>query len=215
MPRHGKFSLICARATLACGVVGLAVLAKGSLHAAECLDRFPEGRFGVPLSHLAVVTGQLAVTGFAPLYLTKQPVHVAEKETCDYVYPGDIFRVVESRPTGALLAGCMGDFEGDGRIAFALLMKRHRDGAVLPMVFRSRANRYEATPIDGIVDPYGFDEDRSIWPGPMCLAKPPNGVFESEVGGKIAVVGDLFVIGWKTYFWNPSSKRFDAILTSD
>jgi hypothetical protein len=29
------------------------------------------------------------------------------------------------------------------------------------------------------------------------------------------VVGDLFVIGWKTYFWNPASKRFDAILTSD
>jgi len=215
MARHGKFSLICAGATLACGVVGFAVLGEGTVHAADCLDRFPEGRFGVPLSHQAVRAGQLAVEGFAPLYLIKQPMKVPEKETCDHVYTGDVFRLVETRATGALLAGCTGDFEGSGRIAFALLMKRQRDGAVIPMVFRSRATRYEVTRIDGIVDPYGFNEDHSIWPGPMCLTKPPSGVFESEVGGKVNVVGDLFVIGWKTYFWNPASKRFDAILTSD
>ena len=210
-----NFRLACARTTLACAVVALGVLGEGTVHAEDCMDRFPEGRFGIPLSHQAVMSGKLAVEGFAPLYLTKQPMHVSEKETCDYVYTGDVFRMVEMRAAGALLAGCTGDFEGSGRPDVALLMKRQRDGAVIPMVFRSRATRYEVTWIDGIVDPYGFNEDRSVWPGPMCLAKPPSGVFESEVGGKINVVGDLFVIGWKTYFWNPASKRFDAILTSD
>jgi hypothetical protein len=215
MAGHGKFWMICARSILAGGVVALAVLGEGTVQAEDCLDRFPEGRFGIPLSHPAVVSGLLAVGGFAPLYLTKQPMRVTEAATCDYVYTGDVFRLVETRAAGALLAGCMGDFEGGGRVAFALLMKSQRDGAVIPMVFRARATSYEATRIDGIVDPYGFNEDHSVWPGPMCLAKPPSGVFESEVGGKINVVGDLFVIGWKTYFWNPASGRFDAILTTD
>jgi hypothetical protein len=215
MARHGKFWMICARSTLAGGVVALAVLGEGTVHAEGCLDRFPEGRFGIPLSHQAVVSGKLTVEGYAPLYLTKQPMRVTEAATCDDVYTSDVFRLVETRGVGALLAGCVGDFEGGGRIAFALLMKRKRDNAVIPMVFRARATTYEVSRIDGIVDPYGFDEDHSIWPGPMCLAKPPSGVFESEVGGKINVVGDLFVIGWKTYFWNPASGRFDAVLTSD
>jgi len=63
--------------------------------------------------------------------------------------------------------------------------------------------------------PNGFSEDRSVWPGPMCIPKPPTGVFESDLGGNVTVVGDLFIIGWKTYFWNPATGHFDAILTSD
>ena len=211
----GNFRLACARATLACVVVALGVLGVGTVHAEDCMNRFPEGRFGIPHSHQAVRSGKLAVEGFTPLYLTKQPMHASERETCDYVYTGDVFRMVETRAAGTLLAGCIGDFEGGGRPAVALLMKRQRDGVVFPMVFRARPTSYEVTRIDGIVDPYGFNEDRSIWPGPMCLVKPPSGVFESEVGGKVNVVGDLFVIGWKTYFWNPATQRFDAILTSD
>jgi hypothetical protein len=178
------------------------------------MDRFPEGRFGIPLSHPAVAAAKLAVEGFSPLYLTKHPVPVSGAEICDYVYTGDVFRMVETRAAGTLLAGCVGDFDGGGRAAVALLMKRQRDGLVIPMVFRSRAAGYEITQIEGITDPYGFSEDRSIWPGPMCMPKPPSGVFESEVGGKANVVGDLFIIGWKTYVWNPAAGRFDSILTS-
>ena len=146
------------------------------------MDRFPEGRFGIPLSHHAATSGKLAVEGFAPLYLTKHQVSVPEAGMCDYVYTVDVFRMV---------------------------------GAVIPMVFRSRVSGYEITRINGITHPYGFGEDRSIWPGPMCIPKPSSGLFESAVGGKVSVVGDLFVVGWKTYFWNPAAERFDAILTSD
>jgi len=32
----------------------------------------------------------------------------------------------------------------------------------------------------------------------MCIPKPSSGLFESAVGGKVSVVGDLFVVGWKT-----------------
>ena len=215
MARLGRLWLVCARATVACGVVALGLLGESTVRAEDCMDRFPEGRFGIPLSHQAVMSGKLAVEGFAPLYLTKQPMRVTESATCDDVYTGDVFRLVETRAAGRLLAGCTGDFAGGGSIDVAVLMKRQRDGAVIPIVFRSRGTKFEITRIDGITDPYGFNEDRSIWPGPMCLVKPPSGVFESEISGKVKVVGDLFVIGWKTYFWNPAAGRFDAILTSD
>ena len=211
--KFGSVSAIAAvRVCLLLGVIALTV---GVARAEDCAGRFLEGRFGIPFSHPAVASGSLAVEGFSPLYLVKQPVSVSGPAICDYVYTGDVFRMVETRAAGTLLAGCVGDFDGDSRADVALLMKRRRDDAVIPMVFRSRDVGYEITQIDGITDPYGFGEDRRIWPGPICMPKPPTGVFESDAGGKITVVGDLFTIGWKTYFWNPAAGRFDTILTSD
>lgn len=216
MATYRECWLIRARTALVCGIVALGVIARsvGIGHAEDCTGRFPEGRFGIPLSHPTVASGKLAVEGFSPLYLTKRPVSVSEPGICDDVNTGDLFRL-ETRAPGALLAGCIGDFDGGGRVSVALLMKRQRDGTVIPMVFRTRGARYEITQIDGITDPYGFGEDRSVWPGPMCMPKPRSGVFKSDVGGVVHVVGDLFIIGWKTYFWNPATRRFDAILTSD
>jgi hypothetical protein len=95
-------------------------------------------------------------------------------------------------------------------------MKRPPDGVVVPFVFQSQVSQYRATEIEGITDPQGFAEDRSVWPGPFCIPKPGNGVFKSWVDdATINVVGDLFTIGWKTYFWNPALGRFDGILTTD
>jgi ABC transporter substrate binding protein len=42
-------------------------------------------------------------------------------------------------------------------------MKRQRDGRILRAVFRSEGGRYEVTLIDRITDPYGFNEDPSVW----------------------------------------------------
>jgi hypothetical protein len=182
------------------------------LGAAQCMDRFPEGRYGIPL-HSAIASVKPTLKGFSPLYVQKLPVAIATPADCEYVYTGDVFRLVES-PT-ALFAGCIGDFDGNGQPDVALLMKRRRDGRVLPVIFRSQGARYDVTVIDHITDPYGFNENASVWPGPFCHPKPPNGVFESDVGGQVTVVGDLFTIGWFTYFWSTAASRFDAILTSD
>jgi len=198
--------------SLAIAIVMVA-LGTGALEAADCMDRFPEGRFGIAPSHPAVA--RLALQGFRLLYLVRQPITISP-EDCEYVHTGDVFRMVDTPAAGALLAGCLGDFDGDGRIDVALLGKRQRDGVIVPLVFRFRGGRYEATEIEGITDPYGFARDRSIWPGPFCAPRPPRGAFTSSVeGGTVNVVGDLFTIGWKTYFWNPAAGRFDGILTSD
>ncbi len=181
--------------------------------AAKCMDRFPEGRYGIPLTHSAIASVKPTLDGFSLLYVQKLPVAIVTPADCEYVYTVDVFRLVES-PT-ALWAGCIGDFDGDGQPDVALLMKRQRDGRVLPVVFRSQGASYDVTLIDHITDPYGFNEDPSVWPGPFCHPKPPNGVFESEVGGEVTVVGDLFTIGWRTYFWSTANSRFESILTSD
>jgi len=154
--------------------------------------------------------------GFSPLYVVKQPITISRAEDCQYVFTGDVFRMVETRGVGAMLAGCVGDFDGDGRADVALLMKRQRDGVVVPFVFRSQGPKYQATEIEGITDPQGFGEDKSVWPGPFCIPKPTSGVFKSSVSDdSVNVVGDLFTVGWKTYFWNSTLGRFDGILTTD
>jgi hypothetical protein len=209
--------LIACLSSLACGLaiaLGVVAPSTGVAQAADCMDRFPQGRFGILPSHPAVA--KLALEGFLPLYLMKQPITISRPEECQYVYTGDVFRMVDTRGAGALLAGCVGDFDGDGRADIALLMKRQRDGVIVPFVFRSRGDQYQVTEIEGITDPYGFAEDKSIWPGPFCTPKPPRGTFTSWAGGgNVNVVGDLFTIGWKTYFWNPTAGRFDGILTTD
>ena len=197
-------------------VIALAVVALGTgvAQAVDCMDRFPEGRFGIAPSHPAIA--KLALEGFSTLYVVKQPITLSRAEECQYVYTGDVFRMIKTHAVGALLAGCSGDFDGDGRADVALLMNRHRDGVVVPFVFQSRGAQYRATEIENIIDPQGFAQDKSVWPGPFCTPKPANGLFKSRVEGKsIKVVGDLFTIGWKSYFWNPTLQRFDGIFTSD
>jgi len=103
---------------------------------AECTNRFPEGRYGIPLTHSAIAFVKPTLDGFSPLYVQRLPIAIATSADCEYVYTGDIFRLVES-PT-ALFAGCIGDFNDAGQPDMALLMKRQRDGRILPVVFRSQ-----------------------------------------------------------------------------
>src|SRR5262249_606157 len=192
-----------------------ALVASTLAHAGECEGRFPEGWFGIAPSHPALTN--VTMPGFSPLYLVKQAVTISRPEDCQYVYTSDVFRMVSNPVAGGLVAGCVGDFDGDGIDDVALLMRRQRDGAVIPFVFRSGAAKHQGAEIEPVIDPYGFAEDKSTWPGPLCIPKPPNGVFKSWVDEEtvIKVVGDLFTIGWKTYFWNPSAGRFDGIFTQD
>jgi len=201
------------RVVVGLGILGVTV-APPPARGVDCLDRFPEGRFGVPFGHPALAGVQHP--GFSPLYLMKRPVSVEHPEDCEYVYTGDVFRLRDTPAPGALLAGCVGDFDGDGVLDVALLVKRQRDGAVVPIVARARGAGHVVTEIEPIVDPYGFAADRTTWPGPFCIGKPPEGVFKSWVDEQsVTVVGDLFTVGWKTYFWDPARGAFVGILTND
>src|SRR5262249_40009065 len=195
-------------------VLGVGMGGVCEVDGADCMDRFPEGRFGISPSR--PVVAKLVAPDFSPLYLVKRALSVAQPADCRYVYTGDVFRMTDLPTPGALLAGCVGDFDGDGRPDFALLMRRGRDLAVAAFVFEARATSYQVAQIDGITDPYGFAEDKNVWPGPFCSPKPPGGVFTDTVDSqKVNVVGDLFTIGWKTYYWNPAARRFESVLTSD
>src|SRR5258708_34035968 len=68
--------LIACLSSLACGLaiaLGVVAPSTGVAQAADCMDRFPQGRFGILPSHPAVA--KLALEGFLPLYLMKQPIH--------------------------------------------------------------------------------------------------------------------------------------------
>ena len=100
-----RFQTVCVGMTLE--AVTLLAPLPTALDAAECTDRFPEGRYGIPLTRSPIAFVQPILDGFSPLYVQRLPVAIATSGDCEYVYAGDMFRLVES-PT-ALFAGCTGD----------------------------------------------------------------------------------------------------------
>jgi len=187
--------------------------------ATDCADKFPAGRFGLSQTNPAFASGKLVREGLAPVYLSKKSIPLEPEKgftDCEYVYTLDVFRLAYEQQSGLLLAGCSGDFDGDGQVDYALLMQGGSKQSVESVVFLNRRDRYRAVALGVPSDRYGFDKDRSIWPGPFCIEKPGNSRFfgfDDPVG--VQVFGDLITLGWKTHYWNPNKKTFDFLWTSD
>lgn len=192
-------------------------LAPLSAGAADCADNFPEGRFGVSQAEPAFASGKLAKDGLTPLFLRKKNVPLEPGKgftDCEFVYTSYVFRLVYEQTAGLLLAGCSGDFDGDNQTDYALLMKGKQN--VESVVFLNRGNHYRAISLGVPFDRYGFDENRFIWPGPLCLDKPENNRFSGfDDPTGVPVFGDLITVGWKTHYWNPAKNAFEALWTSD
>src|SRR5258708_39229963 len=95
MPLRCPNALIACLSRLACGLaiaLGVVALSTDVAQAADCMDRFPQGRFGILSSHPAVA--KLALEGFSPLYLMKQLLTICRPGSCLYVYTGAVFRMV-------------------------------------------------------------------------------------------------------------------------
>ncbi len=194
--------------------ITLAVIFTRSDGAVDCSGRFTAGAYGVPADDPAVRSGRLTVKGFTPIYLNKQPVEEADPEPCRYVTAYDVFQLVYESRRGLLLAGCYGDFDGDGRRDYALLLASAAGDKVLPHVFLARGGGYRVVALDPVTDPYGFNQDRSLWPGPFCLKKPETGVFKS-FDEETTVVGDVIQVGWYGYVWRRKAERFEALQVLD
>ncbi len=179
----------------------------------DCAQRFAPGAYGVPATDPAVRAGLLTVSGFRPIYLEKRSVEEADPAVCDYVTAYDVFRLSYREPR-PLLAGCYGDFNGDGRRDYALLL-RSAGGEVIPHVFLAVPPRYLVSTLPKVTDPYGFNEDRTLWPGPFCHKKPASGQYKFLESGSVHVVGDVIQVGWYGYYWSPDTVRFEAVLIQD
>lgn len=180
----------------------------------DCGQELRPGAYGVPVDEPAVRAGALTVAGFSPIYLEKRTVEVSDPALCSYVTAHDVFRLTPGSRSG-LLAGCSGDFDGDGRRDYALLLREIGGTNIVPYVFLARPPRYVAVALGRIVDPYGFGEDRSLWPGPFCHNKPGNGIYTALEGQTIRVVGDVIQVGWYAYYWVPAEQRFQDVLIAD
>lgn len=181
--------------------------------ATDCADRLEPGTYGVPAAEPAFRAGLLAVPGFRPIYLEKHSAPEADPALCNYVTVYDVFRLSYREPR-SLLAGCYGDFTGDGRRGYALLLQGE-GGVVIPHVFVAVPPRYRAFKLPKVVDPYGFNEDQRLWPGPFCLKKPAGGQFKFLEIGSVHVVGDVIEVGWYAYYWSPDKAGFEAVLVKD
>jgi hypothetical protein len=181
----------------------------------DCSDKFPVGLFALTPSDVARVAG--AVTGFSSVYVAKRPVPMeasAAGDPCEFVYGFDVFRFTDDKEPGALVAGCRGDFDGDGDRDYVVLLRRRTDGVRLAYAFLARGGTFKAIEIGSYGDP-------PAWSGPHCSPRPQSGIFEAPdfegTGGgeKVRVIGDLITMGWFTYYWRPELNRFGAILTTD
>lgn len=187
----------------------LVVGAPGVTGAVDCSEKFPVGRYALARQDAVPLAG--TVSGFLPVYLRKKPVHMRAsgmEDPCQYVYGFDVFEFTDAQQPGALVAGCAGDFDGDGVRDYAVLLRRARDGAMLAHVFLARGDGFQVFELAPPANP-------SDWTGPFCTARPPSGIFEFLEGGKLHVSGDLVTLGWYTYYWRSDLRRFDWVLTTD
>lgn len=184
--------------------------------AVDCSERFPVGRFALSEKEAALLTGKLK--GFSLVHILKKPLPMMSsgaEDPCEFVYGVDVFEFTAGSTPGALVAGCAGDFRGNGSRDYAVLLKSRVDGRYIPRVFLTRGRGFDIAELA----PHATDD--SVWFGPFCQVKPHAGVFQSpDFEGRrdsvqVPVVGDLITVGWWTYYWRPDRKRFDAILTTD
>jgi hypothetical protein len=204
--RHARFLLIL--------WIQLLTPASGATAATDCAQRFAPGAYGVPATDAAVRAGLLTVPGFRPIYLEKRSaLEETDPALCVYVTAYDVFRLNYREPRN-LLAGCYGDFNGDGRRDYALLLQGV-GGQVIPHVFVAVPPRYRIFKLPKVTDPYGFNEDHALWPGPFCQKKPPSGQYKFLESGSVRVVGDVVQVCWYGYYWLPDKMRFEAVLIQD
>ena len=172
-------------------------------HAVDCSERFPVGSFALTRAEAAVVAATLP--GYSPSYVLKKAVEMKSPGTgdpCEFVYGFDVFELTDKAQPGALVAGCRGDFDGDGVRNYVVLLLRRTDGVKLAYAFLARDGTFEVIEL-------GLYGEPPAWSGPYCSPKPQSGIFEGpdfEGTGervRVRVVGDLITMGWSTYYWRP------------
>lgn len=185
-------------------------------HAVDCSERFPVGTFALTQKDTALLPVKLS--GVSVVHIVKKPLPMrapGSEDPCEHVYAVDVFEFTAGTTPGALVAGCAGDFKGNGSRDYVVLLRRDSDGRYVPHVFLARGRTFD------VVELESHAADDSPWFGPFCQPKPQAGTFQVPdfegvgEGARIPVVGDLFTVGWWTYYWRPDLQRFDAILTTD
>jgi len=201
---------------LAAVLVALFAVSGQGMQAVDCSARYPVGAFALPQSDAARVVG--AARGFSLVHMRKKPLLMTafgSENPCELVYAGDVFELTGAETPDALVAGCAGEFRGQGVRDYVVLLRRLVDGHYVPHVFLARGGAFDVTTLEA------HAAEDPAWFGPACAARPRNGLFQApdfEGTGKpaqVTVVGDLITIGWWTYYWRRDLGRFERILTSD
>jgi hypothetical protein len=183
-------------------------------NAKDCSQYFPIGKFGLSQGEKVFSGNKLQIGDYEYIYMIKNSLE-SVGYGCEFVATRDIFKLSYIKEPDFLMAGCKGDFDGDSKIDFSLILRHKKTDNVLPFVFLNRGDHYLRITLDKISDRYGFDEDKFSTPGPYCKKKPESGRLGADPGDskKYNLIGDVITIGWRTYYW--SNGKFESSWTSD
>ena len=186
------------------------------LHATalDCSQKFSGGVFGVPSACADVAAILAANKSFKPVYIEKTGRR-GFKGDCSHVSANDYFRLVFT-PSGTLgYAGCYGDFDGDCRRDYALLLADPTGHKTGPSVFLRRGDGFVKTCLWSECEKQGFSEQDAELSGPLRVDRPADGIFRSPYDERAHhVPGDLIAFGWFTYYWD-SHGQFVSVQTVD
>lgn len=182
-------------------------------------DKYPAPiRKGVAQNDPEVIAGKFKVAGWVPVYIGVRTVTetlAGRNET----WEEDAF--TSERKADSLLAGCIGDFNGDGAKDYLLVVKRveNRDHNMFVFIAQRKGYRVMAMGSDEPFVPTDINDHRvhneAYGPQtPECGERPKSGIyqpFEDEPGYR--VVGDIVTFSWFSYFWKEGS--FEGVLSSD
>jgi len=188
-------------------IIGFVLLLRCACsHAEDCAAKFRIGEFGIPQSDPVIASGALYGTESEPVYMEKKAV-TETPEVCRYVYAFDVFRPTLDKDERFLIAGCYGDFNGDNKRDYVLMLRSASDQKIRLQVYIWSIAGYQAIPVQGARQ---FDAELPI---PMCERMPKNRIFVGLENQQFTVKGDVLHYGVYSYFWEGNGLR--GILTSD
>lgn len=180
----------------------------------DCTRKFGNGVFGIPSGNPEIATILKLSQNLEAVYIVKTGLKGFEGD-CQHVSALHYFRLVYVQQDGLDYAGCYGDFDGDSKRDYALLLTATADRKARPYVFLQRDASFLPICLWGACDKYGYGEETRDPPGPFRVDHPADGIFRSPFDEQTPhVMGDLIQLDWYTYFWT-SQGRFEAVQTQD
>jgi hypothetical protein len=186
----------------------LALLASSSyVHAEDCSQKFKLGEYGLPQSDAVAASKLHDEKRYTPVYMEKRAFH-EKSELCRMVSTLDVFQLHLKKQNTFLLAGCHADFNSDGKRDYALLLRNIADDTIQLHVFIHATDGYRDIPLQTPKALQDFEQ-----PIPVCIRKPPDGIFHGFDQDTFAVTGDLVSYGWYAYYWEGNGLK--EIITTD
>lgn len=172
----------------------------------DCSGQFPSGKYGFPSKDSVFQTLRIKMdAATAPFFLKKKTIS-GNKDRCKEVGPSKVFEMTTEKQS--LIAGCMGDFNADGSMDYALMQESPEAGAA-PIAYLKTQQGYEPHQIADTLNIHKIDPRSGYFPGPICLTKSEA----LKLYPKMAhLKGDLISLSSILFYWDQKLGKFRELI---